>query len=191
MLLIVGLGNPGAEYKDTRHNVGFMAVDEIADKYSLSGPKKRFHGQVYEGEIGDTKVLVLKPQTFMNKSGSSVAEAASFYKVPTENVIVFYDELDLIPGKLRVKKAGSDGGHNGIKSLDSHIGKDYWRVRVGIGHPGHKDAVTGYVLSKFKSGDKKIIKSVIGGIAEAFPLLAEGEKDKFMTKVALNNGEGK
>lgn len=189
MLLIIGLGNPGKEYKETRHNAGFLAIDEIAEKFSFSAPQSKFHGEFLQGEVGDTKICALKPQTFMNKSGISVSEAANFYKIKPENVIVFYDELDLVPGKLRVKQGGGAGGHNGIKSIDSHLGNNYWRVRIGIGHPGDKDMVSKYVLSKFTNKEKEVINSSINALAEAFPLLAEGETEKFMTKVALLTSE--
>jgi PTH1 family peptidyl-tRNA hydrolase len=191
VLLIIGLGNPGKEYAGTRHNAGFLAIDEIVDRYGFSGPQAKFHGEFFQGEIDGTKVFALKPQTFMNKSGISVSEAARFYKVPVENVIVLYDELDLVPGRIRVKQGGGSGGHNGIKSIDSHFGKDYWRVRIGIGHPGDKNQVSSYVLSKFTNKEKQIFDETIDAAAEAFPLLAEGESEKFMTKVALQLQEEK
>ena len=185
MLLIVGLGNPGKEYENTRHNVGFMAIEEILGRYNFSAEQNKFHGIINQGEVAGVKVLALRPQTYMNRSGVSVSEAASFYKISPENILVFYDELDLIPGKLRIKKAGGDNGHNGIKSIDSHIGKDYWRVRIGIGHPGNKDEVTSYVLGKFTNEDKVVISKAVDAVAEAFSLLAEGQGEKFMSKVAL------
>lgn len=189
MLLIVGLGNPGKKYQSTRHNVGFMAVDEIAEKYEFSDYQKKFQGLFAQGEVNGANAIILKPQTYMNKSGSSVAEAAGFYKIPPENVIVLYDEIDLIPGKVRVKQGGGSGGHNGIRSMDAHIGNNYWRVRVGVGHPGDKDMVTDYVLGKFTSQDKKVINNVIEAMAQALPLLADGAYEKFMTKVALLAGK--
>ena len=146
MWLIVGLGNPGSQYKRNRHNIGFMAVDEIVRRHDLSSSKKKFQALLSEGEIVGEKVLVLKPQTYMNLSGQSVQAAASFYKIPLDHVVVFHDELDLAFGKIRVKFSGGAAGHNGLRSIDDHLGKDYWRVRLGIGHPGEKEFVTQHVL---------------------------------------------
>jgi len=154
MHLIVGLGNPGAEHTRQRHNIGFMAVDAIADAYGAAPFQKKYKGELSEARIEGQKCLLLKPQTYMNKSGISIAAAASFYKIPPEQIILIYDELDLAFGKLRCKLAGGAGGHNGVRSADAHVGKNTWRIRLGIDHPGHKDRVTGYVLSNF-TGDEQ------------------------------------
>lgn len=154
MWLIVGLGNPGAEYEKHRHNVGFMAVDEMASRYANAPFRSKFNGFITEGMIDGQKAFFLKPQTYMNLSGQSVQQAANFYKIDPEHIVVFYDELDLSPGQVKVKKGGGSGGHNGIKSIDSCLGdKEYWRVRIGIGHPGDKNRVSGYVLSNFPKSD--------------------------------------
>ncbi len=185
MILLVGLGNPGAEYKHTRHNAGFKALDAITGHYGFSKAQKKFHGELSEGEVARQKLLALKPMTMMNRSGVAVQEAVRFFKIPLSNVIVFYDELDLVPGKVRVKIGGSDGGHNGIKSLDSHVSKEYVRVRIGIGHPGHKDQVHDYVLSNFSKPEKAINEATCAAIVEALPLLLKEDREGFMTKVAL------
>jgi len=151
--LIVGLGNPGAKYARNRHNIGFMALDEIASAHGFSPWRAKFQGQVSEGRLGTTKAILLKPETFMNLSGQSVGEAARFHKIDPAEVIVFHDELDLAPGKIRVKTGGGHAGHNGLRSIHAHIGADYDRVRMGVGHPGHKDAVAGYVLHDFHKAD--------------------------------------
>ena len=184
MLLLAGLGNPGGKYRDNRHNVGFMAVDEIIHRHSFSAVRKRFHGDVSEGVITSEKVLALKPMTFMNKSGQAVAAAASFYKLPPERIVVLYDELDLAPGKVRVKRGGGAGGHNGIKDIDSHIGKDYWRIRIGIGHPGDKDRVLNYVLGDFGKADREWLFPVLEAISSEMPLMVGGDFEKFMSRVA-------
>ncbi len=185
MLLIVGLGNPGGEYARNRHNIGFMAVEEIARRHRFGPWKKRFQGQTADGTIGSEKILLLEPQTFMNLSGQSVGAAMAFFKLKPEQVIVFHDELDLPPGRLRVKKGGGHGGHNGLRSIDSHIGKDYWRVRLGIGHPGDKNLVSGYVLHDFAKADQPWIDALVDACADSLPLLAEGEAERFMNKVSL------
>jgi PTH1 family peptidyl-tRNA hydrolase len=190
MLLLVGLGNPGAGYANNRHNIGFMAVDAIVQRHRFSPWRTRFQGMTADGALGDEKILALKPGTFMNMSGQAVGEAARFFKVAPEQVIVFYDELELAPGRLRVKKAGGSAGHNGIRSIDAHLGADYWRVRIGIGHPGDKDRVTGHVLSDFGKADAEWLEKLLDAIAEAAPDLATelsgaGDGNKFMTKVAL------
>lgn len=184
MKLFVGLGNPGAEYALNRHNVGFMAVDAIAAAQGFPAWRKRFSGLAAEGKLGDETVLLLKPQTYMNESGRSVGEAVRFYKLDLDDVIVFHDELDLALGKVRVKKGGGVAGHNGLKSLTAHIGNDYVRVRIGIGHPGHKDLVTGHVLNNFAKADHAWLEPLLGAIAEAAPDLAEGRNDKFQSFVA-------
>jgi len=184
MKLFVGLGNPGAQYAFNRHNVGFMAVDAIAADYDFPPWRKRFSGMATEGKLAGESVLILKPGTYMNESGRSVGEALRFYKLELDDVVVFHDELDLAPGKVRVKTGGGVAGHNGLKSLTAHIGNDYVRVRIGIGHPGRKDAVSGYVLHDFAKADHAWLEPLLGAIAEAAPHLAEGASDKFQSMVA-------
>lgn len=184
MKLFVGLGNPGAQYAFNRHNVGFMALDVIAAVHRFDAWRKRFSGLISEGRLGGEKVLLLKPQTYMNESGRSVGEAARFYKLDEEDVAVFHDELDLAPGKVRVKTGGGVAGHNGLRSISAHLGNDYMRVRVGIGHPGMRDRVVGHVLKDFHKSDLAWLEPLLDAIAEAAPHLADGAKDKFQTKVA-------
>lgn len=185
VLLIVGLGNPGDKYKGNRHNIGFMAIDRIAKDYNFSPFKSKFQGYVTEGLIGNKKVVLLKPQTYMNNSGQSVGAAAKFYKFTPEQIIVLYDELDLEPGKLRVKTGGGAGGHNGIRSMDAHLpSKNYKRVRLGIGHPGDKNRVSGYVLSDFSKADEKWLEPLIEDISRYMDVLVEGDEGLFMTRVA-------
>ncbi|MBP2311216.1 aminoacyl-tRNA hydrolase [Azospirillum soli] len=185
MLLLVGLGNPGAEYARNRHNIGFMAVEEIARRHGFSPWRKRFQGQTAEGTVGGDKVLALEPLTYMNVSGQSVVAALQFFKLKPENIVVIHDELDLPPGKIRVKKGGGHGGHNGLRSIDSHIGKEYWRIRLGIGHPGDKNQVSGYVLHDFAKADQSWLDPLIDAVADAFPLMAQGQPENFMNKVTL------
>lgn len=182
--LIVGLGNPGPDYASHRHNVGFMAVERIATRHNFGAPKSRFRGLVAEGRIGGGKVLALKPNTYMNRSGDSVAEAVQFFKLPAERVIVLYDEIDLPPGRLKVKKGGGAAGHNGIRSIDAAIGPDFWRVRIGVGHPGHKDLVQGYVLHGFSKADKVWLDPMLDAIADEIAEMIEGRSELFMTRVA-------
>jgi len=184
MKLFVGLGNPGAEHALNRHNVGFMAVDAIAATHDFPGWRQRFSGLVAEARLGREKVLLLKPQTYMNESGRAAGEAARFYKLDVDDIVVFHDELDLVPGKVRVKVGGGVAGHNGLKSLTDHLGNDYTRVRIGIGHPGHRDMVTNYVLSNFAKADHDWLAPLLGAIAKAAPHLADGANDKFQTQVA-------
>jgi PTH1 family peptidyl-tRNA hydrolase len=184
MKLFVGLGNPGREYAFNRHNVGFMAVDAIAAAHDFPAWRKRFSGLAAEGKLGREQVLLLKPQTFMNESGRAVGEALRFYKLDLSDVVVFHDELDLAPGKVRVKIGGGVAGHNGLKSLTAHIGNDYVRVRIGIGHPGRKDLVTGHVLQNFAKADHAWLEPLLGAIAAEAPNLAEGANDKFQSRVA-------
>jgi PTH1 family peptidyl-tRNA hydrolase len=184
MKLFVGLGNPGGEYAFHRHNVGFMAVDAVAASHDFPSWRKRFSGLTAEGKLGGETVLLLKPQTYMNESGRSVGEAVRFYKLRLGDVVVFHDELDLAPGKVRVKQGGGVAGHNGLRSLSAHIGNDYWRVRIGIGHPGHRDLVTGYVLRDFAKIERDWLETLLGAIAEAAPDLARGANDKFQSLVA-------
>jgi len=191
MHLLVGLGNPGAAYSRNRHNIGFMAADEIVRRHGFSSWRNKFQGETADGTVDGAKVLVLKPQTFMNLSGQSVGAAVQFHKIPTENVIVFYDELDLAPGKIRIKKGGGSGGHNGIKSLDAHIGADYWRVRLGIGHPGDKALVTARVLGDFSKAEQSWLDPLLQGLSDTLPLLLAGRHNDVMTKLALLlQGEG-
>jgi len=185
MFLIVGLGNPGAKYAANRHNIGFMAVDEIHRRHGFSGYKTRFQGMAAEGVIDGVKTLLLKPTTFMNESGRSVQEACKFYKIEPDDVVVIYDELDLAPGRVRVKKGGGSGGHNGIKSLDAHIGKEYRRVRLGIGHPGDKNQVSDYVLSDFHKADQAWLDPLLNALASAVNHLARGEDGHFLNKLSL------
>ena len=185
MLLVVGLGNPGPEHAYHRHNIGFMAVDDIVHRHGFPPFRARFQGRLAEGRLAGDKALVLKPMTYMNRSGQAVGEAMRYFKLTPEQVVVVYDELDLAPGKCRVKRGGGSGGHNGIRSIDRHIGPEYWRVRLGIGHPGHKDRVHGYVLHDFAKSDEDWLDPLLEAVADAFPLMAEGEPEKFMTRVAM------
>ncbi|MDI6027155.1 aminoacyl-tRNA hydrolase [Corticibacterium sp. UT-5YL-CI-8] len=185
MLLIAGLGNPGAQYANNRHNVGFMAADAIARRHSFSPWTKKFHGLIAEGRIGGEKVILIKPQTFMNLSGQSVGEAMRFYKLDTSALTVLYDELDLAPGKVRIKVGGGSGGHNGIKSLDAHCGQNYKRVRIGIGHPGVKALVHNYVLGDFSKADRDWLEPLLEATGDNADYLAKGDDSGFMNKLAL------
>ncbi len=185
MKLFVGLGNPGARYAGNRHNIGFMAVDRIAADHAFAPWRKAFKGLVAEGRLGSRKVLLLKPETFMNLSGEAVRAALDFYKIEPQDVIVFHDELDLAPGKCRVKQGGGHAGHNGLRSIHQHIGPDYGRVRLGIGHPGHKDRVSGYVLSDFAKADRDWLDDLLCGISDGAVALAEGDPARFQNAVAL------
>lgn len=185
MWLLVGLGNPGDKYKGNRHNIGFMAIDVIADDKGIGPFKSKFQGEMAEGRIGDEKVVLLKPQTYMNESGQSVGKCAKFYKIPPERVIVFHDELDLNPGKLKVKIGGGVAGHNGLKSIKAHLGtEEFVRVRMGIGHPGDKSRVSGYVLSDFAKADAEWLERVIPACGRYADLLLSESRDDFMTRVA-------
>lgn len=186
MLLLVGLGNPGPKYEKNRHNIGFMAVDEIVRRHSFAGWRARFQAATSEGRLGNEKVLAMKPTTFMNESGRAVGEAARFFKLAPQDVVVLHDELDLAFGKIRVKQGGGHAGHNGLRSIDAHLGKDYARVRIGIGHPGDKDRVHGHVLSDFAKAEEADLTTLVDAIAGAAPMLADPEQhNAFMTKVAL------
>jgi peptidyl-tRNA hydrolase, PTH1 family len=184
MKLFVGLGNPGAAYAGNRHNIGFMAVDRIAADHGFTPWKKGFQGLMSDGRLGDARVLLLKPATFMNLSGQAVQAAVAFHKLALADVVVFHDELDLAPGKLRVKFGGGHAGHNGLRSIHGHLGDQYHRVRMGIGHPGHKDAVAGYVLHDFAKADADWLEGVLRGVSEGAAFLTTSEADKFQNAVA-------
>jgi peptidyl-tRNA hydrolase, PTH1 family len=185
MRLIVGLGNPGAQYARNRHNIGFMAVDRIAADHAFGPWRRAFRGEVAEGRLGAAKVALLKPATFMNLSGDAVAEAMRFWKLTPDAVTVIHDELDLAPGKVRVKAGGGHAGHNGLRSIHAHIGEAYGRVRLGIGHPGHKDAVAGYVLHDFAKSDADWLDALLQGLSDGAAALAEGDGARFLNAVAL------
>ena len=184
MQLLVGLGNPGPRYARNRHNIGYMAVDAIVRRHSFQPWRNRFHGQASEGNVDGTKVLAFKPTTFMNESGRAVAEALRFYKLPPSELIVIHDDLDLAPGKVRVKRGGGAGGHNGLRSLDRHIGPDYWRLRVGIGHPGDKLLVHGYVLSDFYKAEEPWVERLLDCLPGEVPRLLGGDHEGFMSRIA-------
>lgn len=185
MQIIAGLGNPGEKYAKNRHNAGFMAADAIFRRHSFSPWRRKFKAEVAEGEIGGEKVLLMKPQTFMNLSGEAVGEAMRFYKLTPAGITVLYDELDLAPGKLRIRRGGGSGGHNGIKSMDAHCGKDYRRLRIGIGHPGDKERVHAHVLGDFAKADAEWLDPMMDAIGEHVGLLVAGDESTFMNRVAL------
>lgn len=185
MKLIVGLGNPGSKYARNRHNIGFMAVDRIAGDHGFGPWKAKFQGEIAEGRLGGDKAILLKPATFMNLSGQSVGEAMRFYKLEPADVIVFHDELDLAPAKVRVKQGGGHAGHNGLRSIHQHIGPDYARVRLGVGHPGRKELVAGYVLHDFAKADEEWLDDVLRGLSDGADHLAAGDNGKFQNAVAL------
>lgn len=186
MRLLVGLGNPGERHAGERHNVGFMALDAIAREYGMAAlcARSRFSGEMAEGTLGGSRVIALKPTTYMNESGRAVGAAAQFYKLAPENVIVLHDELDLAPGKVRVKLGGGNAGHNGLKSIAAHIGGDFWRVRIGIGHPGNRGIVQRYVLGNFAKADADWLNPMLAALADAMPLLLNDDTSAFMTRVA-------
>lgn len=185
MLLFVGLGNPGDRYVANRHNVGFMAVQEIARRHDIAPWRRRFQGVAVEGALGGEKTLLLLPGTYMNESGRAVSEAAQFYKLSPADIVVFHDELDLPPGKLRIKTGGGNAGHNGLRSITAHVGNDYRRVRIGIGHPGDKDRVHSYVLQDFAKSERDWVATLCDVIADNAPLLAKGQDATFQNKVHL------
>jgi len=185
MFLVVGLGNPGEKYARNRHNIGFMAADEIVRRHSFSPFRTKFQGELAEGKIGTKKILVLKPQTFMNESGRSVNEVVKFYKIATEDIVVLHDELDLAPGKLRIKRGGGHAGHNGLRSMHDHVGPDYGRVRMGIGHPGDKNQVSSYVLKDFGKADKDWLEPLVDAVADNIDLVLAEKDSDFTTRVAL------
>jgi peptidyl-tRNA hydrolase, PTH1 family len=185
MLLFVGLGNPGARFARHRHNIGFMVVDAIASRHGFGPWRRRFQGMAAEGSIGCHRVLLLKPETFMNESGRAVAQAVHFYKIPLADVVVFHDEIDLAPAKVRVKIGGGTAGHNGLRSITAHIGNDYRRVRIGVGHPGVKELVQIHVLHDFDNSERDRVEALCDIIAENAGLLAAGEDSTFQNKVHL------
>ena len=185
MQLWVGLGNPGPQYALNRHNVGFMAVDVMADMHGFGPVQKKFSGWLQEGRIGNEKILLLKPATFMNESGRSVGEAMRFYKLAPEQLTVWHDELDLAPFKVKVKHGGGHAGHNGLRSIDQHCGAEFRRVRLGIGHPGHKDRVHGYVLGNYAKAEQDGLADMLGAVAAEAEWLAAGDDVRFMNDVAL------
>lgn len=184
MKLFVGLGNPGDEYVRNRHNVGFMAVEAMARAHGFGPWKRKFQGLAADGTLAGEKVLLLKPQTYMNESGRAVGEAARFLKIAPEDIIVFYDEIDLAPGKVKVKTGGGNAGHNGLRSLSAHLGNDYVRVRIGVGHPGVKELVARWVLSDFAKADEEWLAPLLEAVAKAAPRLAKGDQSRFLTDVA-------
>ena len=185
MRIVAGLGNPGPKHARHRHNVGFMVADEIAARHGLDARRARHHAHVADGRIGGERVLLLKPQTFMNDSGRSLAAALRFRKLKARDAIVIYDEIDLVPGKVRAKIGGGHAGHNGVRSIASHIGPDFWRVRIGVGHPGDARRVERYVLSDFPKADEAWVSRVAGAVADSLPILLGGDEAGFMTRVAL------
>lgn len=185
MRLLVGLGNPGTRHARNRHNVGFMAIDAIVRRYGAPAFRSRFKGELAELPIAGDKRLLFKPQTFMNASGEAVLAAASFYKIPPSEIVVIHDEIDLRPGKLRVKRGGGSAGHNGLRSIDAHLGADYWRVRIGVGHPGIKELVQAYVLQNLPGDEMTLwVEPLVDAIAATIPLLLAGAPDAFMSEVA-------
>ncbi len=185
MKLFIGLGNPGTKYAGNRHNIGFMALDRIAADHGFGPWRRAFHGLVAEGRLGAERVILLKPETFMNLSGQSVQAAMTYHKIAPGDLVVFHDELDLAPGKLKVKVGGGHAGHNGLRSIHGHIGEAYGRVRLGIGHPGHKDAVAAYVLHDFSKADQDWLEPLLTGLSEGAAALAAGDAGRFQTTVAL------
>ncbi len=188
MQIFAGLGNPGGKYAGNRHNIGFMAVDAIQRRHAFSPWSKKFKAEISEGELGGERVLLMKPQTFMNLSGEAVGEAMRFYKLEPKDIVAIYDELDLLPAKARIKTGGGHGGHNGIKSLDAHCGKDYRRLRLGIGHPGSKEQVHNHVLGDFAKADQVWLTPLLDALADNAEMLAKGEDSQLMNKLALAVG---
>lgn len=186
MLLIAGLGNPGPKYCMNRHNIGFMALDSLATSYMDNSWRKKFQGQICDGVVKGKKILLLKPQTFMNKSGISIGEAVNFYKIPPDQTIIFHDEIDLSPGKVRVKSGGGHAGHNGLRSITSCIGADFVRVRMGVGHPGSKALVHNYVLGNFSKKDQEEwLQDLLTGVSRGFPELVDNNPTEFLNKINL------
>ena len=191
MQLIVGLGNPGDRHRNNRHNIGFLAVEAIAGRHGFPAFHKKFNGLIAEGTIAGERVLILEPQTYMNRSGDSIQAALAFYKLSAEDVTVLYDEIDLAPGKVRIKRGGGNGGHNGLRSIDPQIGTGYRRVRLGVGHPGHKDAVMPHVLGDFSKLDREWLDPLLDAVATNADLLIKGDDNTLMNRLALAvNGDG-
>jgi peptidyl-tRNA hydrolase, PTH1 family len=185
MRLLVGLGNPGPGYAGHRHNIGAMAADAIHRRHGFGPWRARFHSYAAEGTVDAVKVLALKPTTYMNRSGEAVQAALQFYKLAPEDVVVIYDEIDLKPGQIRVKKGGGAAGHNGIRSIDDHIGPEFWRIRLGVGHPGAPELVHRYVLQDFAQAERPWLEKMLEAVAEAFPLMAQGDDSRFVNKVLV------
>jgi PTH1 family peptidyl-tRNA hydrolase len=185
MHLIVGLGNPGDKYSRNRHNIGFLAVEEIARRHNFPPFREKFKGLISEGTLCGEKALILKPQTWMNSSGESVEAAAQFYKLTPADITVIYDEIDLVPGKSRIKRGGSNGGHNGLRSIDPRIGTDYRRVRLGVGHPGHRDAVMPWVLGDFSKADREWLEPLLTALADNACMLTTGDDNTLMNRLAI------
>lgn len=188
MRLFVGLGNPGSKYQGNRHNIGFMAVDDIARRHGFAPWRRRFQGETAEGTLDRERVILLKPSTYMNESGRAVAEAANFFKLGQGDIVVFHDELDLPPAKLRIKTGGGHAGHNGLRSISAHVGNDYHRVRLGIGHPGTKELVHAYVLSDFAKAERPWVEALCDAVADNAALIATGKDGAFQNKVHLVMG---
>lgn len=184
MKLLVGLGNPGPEYQGNRHNIGFMALEAVARLHGFPPFRGKFQGRVTDGLIAGERVLLLMPETYMNRSGQSVGEAARFHKIDPASIIVLHDDLDLAFGKVKIKQGGGHGGHNGLRDLDAHLGPEYWRIRLGIGHPGDKSRVHGYVLSDFARSERDDVGKLLDGVAETVPLLLSGKPSDMMTRLS-------
>ena len=191
MLLLAGLGNPGPGHARQRHNVGFMAIDRIAAARGFGAWRRRFQGEAADGNLAGLKTLLFKPLVYMNNSGHALGEAVRFYRLMGSEIVVLYDEIDLALGKVRVKTGGSHAGHNGIRSIHAHLGENYRRVRIGVGHPGHRDFVTGYVLKSFPAQEKGRVDEILDAIVDAAPFLADGADDKFQSRVALLVGDSR
>ena len=187
MLLLVGLGNPGKDYSSNRHNIGAMAVDEIIHAYGLGATKKRIRppGLFVDGLIDQTKVKILKPLTYMNESGDAVGRTMRYWRLETKRIFVFHDDIDLAPGKVRTKFGGGHAGHNGVRNIENHVGNKFWRVRIGVGHPGEKKRVKKHVLNNFAKSDQKWVKETLAAISKSVPILLRGNDSAFMTKIAL------
>ena len=185
MLLLVGLGNPGPGHSNNRHNIGYMAVDEIVRRHSFGPWRRRFHGSVSEGRLTGRRAIALKPETYMNLSGQSVGAAVRYYRIDLDRVIVVHDEIDLVPGKVRVKQGGGNAGHNGLRSIDTHIGRGYKRIRIGVGHPGVRDVVGDYLLHDFSKADEGWVEATTQAIADAIDVLVIGDIPGFMNKVSV------